>query len=87
VINLAAESTAALQRGFGQSTWTISDLWVAVVGIGGDLRRSDVVDITAGDRAATRGEHNMIATALNDYFTDHGHDHPVALWDALAPRT
>jgi hypothetical protein len=83
VIDLAAESTAVLQSGFGQSTWTISDLWVAVVGIGGDLRRSHVVDITAGDRPATRGEHNIIATALNDYFTDHDQDHPVALWDDL----
>jgi hypothetical protein len=86
VINLAAESTAALQHGFGRSTWTINDLWVAVVGIGGDLRRTDVAEITEGDRPASPGEHDLIATALNDYFTDHGENHPVLLWEALAAR-
>ncbi len=29
----------------------------------------------------------MIATARNDYFTDHGEDHPVLLWEALAAQS
>jgi hypothetical protein len=79
-----AESTAALQHALGRSSWTISDLWVAATGIGGDLSRRDVAEITAGARPASRAEHDVLATALNDWFTDHDEDHPVALWDALA---
>jgi len=78
-----AESTAALQHGLGRSSWTISDLWVAATGIGGDLSRSDVAEITSGARPATREEHNVLATALNDWFSDHAQDHPIALWDGL----
>jgi hypothetical protein len=81
---LTDESTAVLRFGFGQSAWTVRDLWVAATGIGGDLRCADVAEITSGARPATRGEHDILATALNDYFTDHGEDHPVILWDALA---
>ena len=83
VLEPSAESTAALQSGFGSTTWTVSDLWVAVVGIGGDLRRSDIANITAGQRPATRGEHDILATALNEWFVDHDQNHPVALWDGL----
>ena len=79
-----AESTAALQHGLRRSSWRISDLWVAATGIGGDLRRRDVAEITAGARPASQEEHDVLATALNDYFMAHDKDHPVALWDALA---
>jgi hypothetical protein len=84
VTSRSAESTAALKHGLHRSTWTVSDLWIAAMGIGGALRRGDVVDITTGDRHANREEHDVLASALNDYFTDHDEDHPVALWDALA---
>jgi len=73
----------ALQRGFEQTGWSVNDLFVAATGIGGELRHRDVGEITRGERGATRGEHDVLAAALNEYFTDHGQDHPVAMWDEL----
>ena len=79
----SSDSTAALQGGFRRSGWTTNDLWVAAVGIGGELRRGDVDAITGGHRPATRAEHDVLATALNDHFVDQGHNRPVALWNDL----
>jgi hypothetical protein len=79
-----ADSTAALQRGFGLTGWTITDLWVAVLGIGGELGRRDVEGITTGARSATRAEHDVMAAALNDYFTDRDLDHPIPFSHDLA---
>jgi hypothetical protein len=79
----STNSTAALQRGFRLSGWTINDLWLAAMGVGGELRWRDISDITAGTRPATPTEHDVVATALNDYFVDQGDTHPVVLWDDL----
>jgi hypothetical protein len=81
------ESTASLQRGFRLTGLTVSELWIAAWGIGGEFHRSDIEDITAGERPATPSEHNILAAALNDYFTEHDQNHPVAAWqDLRSPR-
>ena len=51
---MSAESAAALQEGLALAHWTITDLWVASVGMGGSFARSDVAHITDGTRDATR---------------------------------
>ena len=51
---MSAESAAALQEGLALAHWTITDLWVASVGMGGSFARSDVEHITDGTRDATR---------------------------------
>jgi hypothetical protein len=79
------ESTLALQRGLRDTGWTISQLWIAVVGIGGGFHHRDIEDIAAGQRQATPAEHDFLASALNEYFVDHGGNHPVALWCDLPP--
>lgn len=79
----SAESTAALQVGFRLTGWTLRELWMAAAGIGGALRRRDIQDITDGARPATRTEHDVLASALNDFFVARGDDHPVPLWDEL----
>lgn len=78
-----AASTSALQSGMEHTTFDISGLWIACMGIGGQLLRSDVADITGGARPATAAEHDILATAMNDWFVDHGLDQPVSLWAAL----
>lgn len=80
------DSTAALQRGFELSGLSINDLWLAAMGIGGELTRRDISEITTGTRTATAFEHNVVASALNDFFVDQGHNHPVALWSDLRTR-
>jgi hypothetical protein len=77
------ESTAALQQGLRQAACGITELWVASVGIGGHLNRRDVQQITDGDRAATRAEHDVLACALNDRLSGQGKNHPIALWRDL----
>ena len=80
----SAESTAALREGLAGTSWDVAQLWVAAMGIGGEMRRQDVDDITEGVRAATAAEHDILATALNDWFCEHDQNHPVVLWRALA---
>jgi hypothetical protein len=79
------ESTAALQRGFRCTGWTISELWIAAVGIGGGFQRHEVEAIAAGERRASPAEHDILAAALNDYFVDRGQNHPVGQWSDLPP--
>jgi hypothetical protein len=80
---LSSLSTAAVQGGHSGTGWTINQLWTAAVGIGGGFHRHDIDDIVSGRRAATSAEHDILATAMNEYFSDHGQDHPVALWGSL----
>jgi hypothetical protein len=80
---MSAESAAALQEGLALAHWTITDLWVASVGMGGSFARTDVEHITDGTRDATQAEHNILAAAVNDHLTDQGLDHPVDYWHDL----
>ena len=80
---MSAESAAALQEGLALAHWTVTDLWVASVGIGGSFARTDVEHITAGTRDATQPEHDVLAAAVNDHLTDQGLDHPVGYWHDL----
>lgn len=78
------ESTAALQTGFRRTQWTVGDLWVASVGVGGEMGHRDVVQITGGLRPASQDEHDVLASALNDYFIDGHLSPPVKMWGQLA---
>ena len=76
-------SAAAIREGLLRARWTLSDLWIATLGIGGAFSSADVVAIIDDRREATAAEHNILAAALNDYFTGEGHDHPVPYWRDL----
>jgi len=80
-----ANSAAALRRGLHLTGWNTSDLWVAAVAIGGAFSHRDVGQITSGERRATPAEHDILAAAFNDYFVDHGEDHPISYWSELQP--
>ena len=80
---MGAESTAVLQRGLQRASWTLDELWVACVGIGGELLHAVISNFTSGDRQANSCEHDILATALNDSFVDHGQDHPIPMWRDL----
>jgi hypothetical protein len=83
---LSAESTAVLQRGYGLTGWTVEQLWIAAMGIGGSMDSRDVEGITSGAKAATPAEHDVLAAALNDHFVERNQDHPIPSWQDL-PRT
>lgn len=81
-----ASSAASIRLALGLTGWTPDQLWIAATGIGGALTRRDVRAIATGDRAASPGEHDVLAAALNDWFVDRGQDHPVAPWSELRTR-
>jgi hypothetical protein len=76
-------STAVIRQGLELADWTISDLWVAALGIGGGFSHLDIEHIASGRRQATPTEHDILAAAFNDHFTDRAQNHPVPYWRQL----
>jgi hypothetical protein len=79
-------SSTAIAAGLELAHWTSIDLWRAALGVGGALNPAAVADLAIGERPASQVEHDILATALNDHFTDEGRDHPVPYWSQLEPR-
>ena len=76
-------STSAIQTAVTHARWTVHDLWVAALAIGGAMNHDDVTHIVSGVRSASSSEHDVLAAALNEHFVDHGDDHPVTYWRDL----
>jgi hypothetical protein len=55
----------------------LADLWLAYAGLGGQLSLEEVGAVLRGEREPTAYEHDVLAQALNDYYTERGQDHPV----------
>jgi hypothetical protein len=71
------DSTDVIRHGLERAKWTVTELWVATLGISGAFSRHDVDQITGGQHPI---EHNILAVALKDHFTGLGQDHPIPLW-------
>jgi len=67
------------------SELTLDDLWVMCMALGGTLTRDELEATLAGRYRPNNAEHDLIAQALNDYFTERGQDHPVAYSHELDP--
>lgn len=80
---MSDDSTAALAAGMAYAEWATLDLWVASVGVGGNLTRHSVDAIVRGERKASPHEHDLLAACLNDWFVERGQDHPVPFWRDL----
>ena len=80
---MSAASAAAIRDGLGRLRWSTTDLWRAALGVGGAFSTGDVEALASGERDATRSEHDILASALNDHFLDWGGDHPVPYWRDL----
>jgi len=78
-------SAGALRAGLALSGLDVRALWVSYLGLGGTMSLGEVVDTFRGLREVSAHEHDMLAQALNDHFTAHGHDHPVAYATELTP--
>ena len=76
-----------LRTGLALSNLDVAELWSAYLGLGGMMTLPELVVALQGDRAISSYEHNMVAQALNDHFTEHGQDHPVAYAEDLTPTT
>ena len=80
---MSIESAATMAHGLELAHWTIADLWVASTGVGGRFSQAEVEAIVSGAQDATPNEHDILAAALNDHFTELGEDHPVRYWNDL----
>jgi hypothetical protein len=81
---MTAESAAVIRGGLDRAHWSLTDLWIAAVGVGGAFTRVQIAHIADGTTDATALQHDILATALNDHFTGLGQDHPVRYWDDLS---
>lgn len=66
-----------LRAGLAMSDLQPDDLWMASIGLGGTMSAAEVEATLRGAREPTAYEHDILAQALNDYFTERGQDHPV----------
>jgi hypothetical protein len=74
------DPAADLNDGLARAGWSVSDLWFAAFGLGGNLSQDAIRDITTGQRAVSRVDYDVLAAALNDEFADRGLDHPMPYW-------
>jgi hypothetical protein len=79
-------SSLPLRAGLAQSDLSIEQLWYRYIAVGGTLPAGELDAALHGPDLST-GEFDRIAQALNDYFVDHGGDHPVAYSDEVNAPT
>jgi hypothetical protein len=73
----------SLSDGWDLSGLTLSGLWLRYLALGGTASPARVAAYTRGVVSPGTYQHNMIAQALNDHFTDQGGDHPVGYQDIM----
>jgi hypothetical protein len=78
-----SRSASVLRAGLAMSELQLGELWAAYMGLGGTMSADEVEATLRGEREPTAYEHDVLAQALNDYFTERGQDHPVPYSDGL----
>jgi hypothetical protein len=68
----------SLSVGFQASDLSTTAIWLAYVAIGGDADLLGVEAYLTEALIPGRMQHDILAHALNEHFTDHGMNHPVA---------
>lgn len=66
-----------LGRARQQLGLSVPQLWMAYFGVGGNASLDEVGRWVSGTAEIPRRDHNYLAQALNDSFTELGEDHPV----------
>lgn len=75
----------SLSDGWDLSGLTLTELWLRYLAIGGTATPAQVAAYARGQSRPDSHQHNMIAQAINEHFTDHGEDHPVSYQDIPPP--
>lgn len=71
-------SAWALRAGLALTGMDAEQLWVALVGVGGNLSHEHLVRALDGSVAVSDEQHDIVALALNDALLDDGLHFPVA---------
>lgn len=75
-----ARAGLELRAGMAQSGMTYSELWLRQVAVGGVADELELEAYLLGLLTPDAYTHDVIAQAINEYFLDHGLDHPVSYW-------
>jgi hypothetical protein len=76
-------SAAALRAGFAGTGMSLRELWMAHLALGGLLTVRELADTLGLRREASCHEHDVVAAALNDWFTERGREQRVPYSEAL----
>ncbi|WP_345427082.1 hypothetical protein [Pseudonocardia xishanensis] len=68
----------SLRAGFALSELDLAQLWIASLTLGGTLSQAELEAALRGELSLSGHEHDVVAQAINDYFTERGQNHPVA---------
>ena len=71
----------SLSDGWDLSGLTLTQLWLHYLALGGTAGPARVQAYARGLLPPDSYQHNLIAQAINDHFTDLGEDHPVRYQD------
>jgi hypothetical protein len=82
----APAAGASLSDGWDLSGLTLSGLWLRYLALGGSASPARVAAYAHGVLRPDSYQHNMIAHALNEHFTERGGDHPVS-YQNIPPLT
>jgi hypothetical protein len=77
----------ALRSGLAMSELRPRRLWQDSLALGGSLSQAELESVLRGKENVSDYEHDLIAQALNDHFTDRGQNHPVPYSDDLRHRS
>ena len=75
----------SLSDGWDLSGLTLTELWLRYLGVGGTATPAQLAAFARGQPCPDSHQHNMIAQAINEHFTDQGEDHPVSYQDIPPP--
>jgi hypothetical protein len=71
----------SLSDGWDLSGLSLDELWLRYLALGGTATAARVSAYARGLLHPDSYQHNLIAQAINDHFTDLGQDHPVSYQD------
>jgi hypothetical protein len=80
----AFDAVAYVHDALHLAGWSVTDLWIAVLAVGGAFSRADIEELLSGARPLTNDVYDLLAVALNDCFVDRGLDHAMRYWDELS---
>jgi hypothetical protein len=76
----------SLVVGMGATGMDYDELWLRYLGVSGSAGPFEVEAYVLGLLTPDAYEHDLIAQAINEWFLDHGQDHPVDYWFDNRPR-
>jgi hypothetical protein len=70
-----------LSQGLARSGLSYHELWLRHVAVGGVADEIEIEAYVLGLLKPDPYTHDVVATALNEYFLDKGQDYPVSYWN------